>query len=262
MVITTQSTRIGFPRSIARTLVVVAGVGGLALGLSGCTGTTNNPGIDGSRLTFEDPNEFRTVAALIVATRFVGTRYVPGQVPQFETAAPEEVAESRVPYPMIVSAPAGLRRVYYERLCREVGSEVAPVTAEIAEAIASGTLPPDRPVFYIGRVWIREQSAQVDVYRPMPELGAGADGRVVYQMVTVRLTGGLQPWRAIHGRAWAPGAFPAPEPYVIPDVDRVDQYRITLQEREAAGLGEPTPPEIEQPSIEAMPEGLKPIEKF
>ncbi len=252
-------------RSSAIALAMVTGgmfiCAGLLSGLAGCSSTTNYPEIENTKLTFEDPNEWRTVAAMIVAARYVGTRYVPGEGPRFETADPNDVAEPKVAYPMVLNAPPGLRRTYYSRLCREVGASVEPMSESVANAIDAGE-ETQIPVFHIGRVWIREQRAEIDVYRPMPELGRGTDGKQIYQMVTVRMTGGFQPWRAIHGRAWAPGAFPTPFAYVIPEVDRSDQYKVSKRELEAKGLTVPTPPEIDQPSIEKMPEGLNPIEKF
>lgn len=241
--------------------LIAATLAGLASGLAGCTSTTNYPEIEGTKLTFEDPNEWRTVAAMIVAVRYVGNRYEPGRLPEYNTIDPSEVAESTVDYPFILNVPPGLRREYYDRLCREVGSNVSPVTPDVAEIVANKQ-PTDAPLVHIGRVWIREQSAQVDIYRPMPELGLDKDGNQIYQMITVRLTGGVRPWRAIHARAWAPGAFPVPPLYVIPAVDRADQYRVTKSELEKQGVTNPTPPEIDQPSIEEKPEGLREIDKF
>jgi hypothetical protein len=255
-------SRIPIARPIAAlSLALLAGLVALPAAMSGCTSTTNYPEIEGTKLTFEDPNEWRTVSAMIVAVRYVGNRYEPGRLPEYNTIDPSEIAESTVDYPFILNVPPGLRKVYYDRLCREVGSNARPVTPDVAETLANQQTT-DVPLIHIGRVWIREQSAQVDVYRPMPELGLGADGQQVYQMITVRLSGGVRPWRAIHARAWAPGAFPTPPLYVIPAVDRADQYRVTKRELEEQGVNNPTPPEIEQPSIEEMPEGLREIEKF
>ena len=249
------------PAGVLGLSLVVAALAGIASGLSGCTSTTNYPEIEGSQATFEDPNEGRTVDAMIVAVRYVGNRYEPGRLPEYNTMDPAELAESTVGYPFILNVPPGLRKVYYERLCRKIGDNVRPVTSDVAEMVANHQ-PTDVPLVHIGRVWIREQRAQVDVYRPMPELGLDKNGNQVYQMITVRLTGGIQPWRAIHARAWAPGAFPVPPLYVIPAVDRADQYRVTKHELEQQGVKNPTPPEIDQPSIEEKPEGLREIDKF
>lgn len=263
----TRSDANRFAMNNTRSGARLAGVLGLALvaaslaGLSGCTSTTNYPEIEGTKLTFEDPNEWRTVAAMIVAVRYVGNRYEPGRLPEYSTIDPSEAAESTVDYPFILNVPPGLRKNYYDRLCREVGPNVRPVTPDVADAVANHQ-ETDVPLVHIGRVWIREQRAEVDVYRPMPELGLDKNGNQIYQMITVRLTGGVQPWRAIHARAWAPGAFPVPPLYVIPAVDRADQYRVTKSELEAQGINNPTPPEIDQPSIEEKPEGLREIDKF
>lgn len=241
--------------------LLAATLAGAASGLSGCTSTTNYPEIEGSRLTFEDPNEWRTVAAMIVAVRYVGNRYEPGRLPEYSTMDPTEIAESTVAYPFILNVPPGLRKNYYDRLCREVGPNVRPATEMDASAVENHQ-PTDVPLVHIGRVWIREQRAEIDVYRPMPELGLGKDGKQIYQMITVRLTGGVQAWRAIHARAWAPGAFQTPPIYPVPAIDRADQFRTTKRELELRGVRNPTPPEIDQPSIEAKPEGLREIDKF
>lgn len=242
-------------------LLCLSVVSALMAGIAGCTSTTNYPEIEGATGTFEDPNEWRTVAAMIVAVRYVGNRYEPGHLPQYNTIDPAEAAESMVAYPFVLNAPPGLRKVYYDRLCREVGESVEPMNSAVAEQVANNQ-ETDTPVIHIGRVWIREQRAEVDVYRPMPELDRGRDGKLVYQMVTVRLSGGIQPWRAVHARAWAPGAFATPPTYVIPQFDRPDQYRVTKYELEQQGIKNPTPPEIDQPSIEEKPEGLREIDKF
>lgn len=253
-----NTTRNGARLACALGLSLVAAA---LAGLSGCTSTTNYPEIEGSQATFEDPNEWRTVAAMVVAVRYVGNRYEPGRLPEYNTIDPTQIAESTVAYPFILNVPPGLRKVYYERLCREVGPNVQPVTDAVADAVANNQAT-EVPLVHIGRVWIREQRAQVDVYRPMPELGLDKNGRQIYQMITVRLTGGVQPWRAVHARAWAPGAFPVPPIYALPAVDRADQYRVTKHELEQQGVKNPTPPEIDQPSIEAKPEGLREIDKF
>lgn len=196
--------------SAAALLVLIAG---------GCQKYQNYPPIATARGMAEDPNNPATEQAIVASVQYVANRYPPGG-PRYEATNSREAGSLKVNYPLAISVPPGMRKSFYERIPREIGPEVVPVTPELVEV-------GEVPVVFVTRVQLRFHTGIVDVLRPMPELGKGPDGKPVYQKVTVRLQGGLEPWRAIHARAWEPGADEAPDYYFVPDMERVDQFKYT-----------------------------------
>lgn len=213
-------------------VALFAGAGFVGGVMGGCV--SNYPAVPTTRGVRDNPNSPAAEQAMIAALRWVGTRYTPGR-PDLSQPLPDAASRAEVQYPMAVNLPFGLRKLYYDRVALNTGPEVVPLTPEIA---SQGSLP----IFHVGRVWVRGPGATVDVFRPMPELGLGPDGKTVYQMVTVRLDrdGLAGPWRVIHGRAWEPGWGDVPEFYFVPDVDRWDQWEVSTQAEAEAQL-EPTP---------------------
>ncbi|MDX2130854.1 MAG: hypothetical protein SFY69_02230 [Planctomycetota bacterium] len=211
----------GLGRFAARALLagcaVLAGVGGV-----GCQQYVSSPGVPTARGIPENPNKPAALTCMVEAVRYVATRYPPGDLgANAETV--EEAMSLQAPYPLVVNPPRGLRQTFYDRLVKQVGPQAQP-------ASPTNTLGPD-PVFHITRVWMRFDKATVDVLRPMPELGPGPDGAPIYQTVTVRLTGGLSPWRVVHARAWPPDEpVQIPPPYPMPEFDRVDQFEWQLEQ--------------------------------
>lgn len=200
--------------------LVPAMVGGLALlaALGGCLNYSNYPSVDGAYAATDRPVTPATERAIALAVKWTADRYPPGDL---RMAAPslQEAGDITIRTPIILNLPMGTRQVYYNRIARLCGPEVIPLTLDNA---SSGT-----PVYHVGRVWVRAHEAVVDVYRPMPELGTTSDGTPIYQMVTVRMEGGFQPYRVMHGRAWEPGAYPAPPFFPIPEIDRENEYEYT-----------------------------------
>ncbi|MBL8999511.1 MAG: hypothetical protein JNK25_00065 [Phycisphaerae bacterium] len=191
----------------------------LAAALPGCQSQyTNYPEVPSARGLSEDPNSPGCESAMIAAVRYVAMRYPPGSLP-YTAADATEAGRVTVNYPMVVAAPLGTRKSFYERMARQIGPEVVPLTPENVGGTA--------PVFYVTRAWLRGVDGQVDVMRPMPELPPGPDGKPVYQTVTVRLKGSIEPWYVVHARAWEPGIDPLPTPYFLPDVERVNQFRYS-----------------------------------
>jgi hypothetical protein len=213
-------------RMLATGLLVA---GALLVG-SGCQQYVSSPGVPEARGIPENPNKPAALACMAEAVRYVATRYPPGD-PTAPGADLKEQAAMEVPYAMVVNPPRGLRRSFYERLVQAIGPRCAPMSETSADGPA--------PVFHITRVWMRFNSATVDVLRPMVEMGPGPDGRPVYQMVTVRLEGGLEPWRVVHARAWAPDVqAEVPRPYPMPKVERVDQFEWQMEQDRVAGADE------------------------
>ncbi len=190
---------------------------GVALaGIAGCQQYSTYPNIPTARGMSENPNNPAGADAMIQAVRYVATRYSPGS-PTGPLEDEKAASDPTVPFPMVVNLPRGMRRSFYERIAREIGPHCAPMTADADPAL---------PVYHVTRVWLRFSSGEVDVLRPMPELGPDASGHPVYQAVTVRLEGGFEPWHVVHARAWPAGEAQVPVRYCIPDVERVDQYEV------------------------------------
>lgn len=182
----------------------------------GCAGYSNYPAIPGSKVAIEDPNSANTERVLETALVWFFIRY------------PVEKGQAAA-----INMPGGMRKAYYERIVRNVsadgGPDLRPLTPELEHSV---------PVYHVGRVWVRDHEAKVDVLRPMKELGPGADGKPIYQAITVQLQGGMRPWRALAAKSWEPGIVPVPEAYYCPAVDNPNQYRIYMRERKVAATPE------------------------
>lgn len=179
---------------------------GLVLAAGGCH--TNYPAVGGTSklVTSNNPNDVAPERCMIAAVKWVLAKYPPNAVaggPQPEIA---------------VNLPPGLRRSYYTRIASGIGPNVRPLTQEIWDA-------KQIPVYHVSRIWVRENQAKVDVLRPMFELGTTPDGRPIYQLVEVHLTGPFQ-WRVELGRSRSePGLTPTPDPWFLPEVDNPNEYR-------------------------------------
>lgn len=185
-------------------LLTTTALGLAAGGLTGCQ-YQNTPKIESARGVTQDPNLPTPVRLMSLAVRYVAARYDPATKTMMDDPAgplPSEVA-----FPMAIGCPDGMTADKYQRVAREVGPNCVPLSAKVRD---EGVLP----VWSVERVWVRGNTATVDVYRPMRELPPGPDGKPVYQMITVRLEGYYNAWRAVHARTWGAGDFPSPSPAV------------------------------------------------
>ncbi|MBX3409386.1 MAG: hypothetical protein KF859_05820 [Phycisphaeraceae bacterium] len=217
------------------TLLVIAAATCLlapVAGLVGCTKQyTNYPEVPTARGLSEDPNSPAAELAIISSVQFVVRRYFPGSQ-QEESTTTQSVGRASVQDSFVLNLPRGMRKSFYERIARQIGPNVMPMTEEAQQTAL--------PVFYVTRVWMRFNQGQVDIMRPMLELPPGPDGKPIYQTITCRLEGRFMNWRVVHARAWTPGLDPLPQPYFVPDIERTDQFRHTMR-------------------LEAMPEGEAPM---
>lgn len=74
------------------------------------------------------------------------------------------------------------------------------------------------PTYYISRVIVRGVTAEVDVLRPVPELGVDSQGRPRYQGMTVYLLGSLGSWKADKHHTFPVGMFDVPARTTRPSV--------------------------------------------
>ncbi len=96
-----------------------------------------------------------------------------------------------------------------------------PTTRERARQILDRVDDPDvslltektqnLPVYAIGRIIVRGSEAEVDLHRSVIAMGPGPDGVYPHQAVTLRLRGGLRPWRVASSQAWTIGTVDTPE---------------------------------------------------
>ncbi|MBX3321607.1 MAG: hypothetical protein KF757_01315 [Phycisphaeraceae bacterium] len=78
-----------------------------------------------------------------------------------------------------------------------------------ARLLTSQTL--DRPIYHVGRIWVRGTHAKVDIVRPILELGPSPSDVVTYQGMTVWLEGGVYPWGVTRVQPWSIGVVSPPE---------------------------------------------------
>lgn len=111
--------------------------------------------------------------------------------------------------PAVINLPEGVRdrayRVIASRVDARTPIEVLPMSAGLEVA----------PTYHITRLWVRGTEAEVDVIRPVEELGASPTGHPIVQAVTVHLRGGLSSWRVERARPWVIGTDEIPAAHEI-----------------------------------------------
>lgn len=166
-----------------------------AIFAQGCTGYHSYPPIKGS-MASTNPNSPPVDELMIVSLDWVTTRYpvggtvISGQTPEFA-----------------INLPRGVRKSVYEYVAEKVSDRARPLTPENAETL---------PVYHIAELWVRDGLAKVTVLRPAYELGPAPNGKPVYQGITLRIEGGLHPWRVTRHQVWEVGTIQLPELYFCP----------------------------------------------
>lgn len=222
-------------RVVVTTLTALAfSAGALVTGaLSGCSGFGDyNPGSPAQDLSnLPDPNQPNIQRVMTASLQYVIARYRQGGVEQ----------------PLAINLPPGMRQSNYFTVAKQVGQNVQPVTDAIINTNSM-------PIYHVGAIQLRGNNADVDIYRPLTELAPDPKtGKPVYQVIRVKLEGGLQPWRALIGRSYSPGAFEAPQFYTLPNVEDPFQFENWKKaQRDLAMAKERT--NLEQ-RIDALPTG-------
>lgn len=233
---------------LARGLALTLLAGAALVASPACQRYANYPAIPTSEGIPDDPNSNDTAKCISLAVAYVATRYTPGGY-NYDAQTAKEQGDTRVRFPIIIDAPRGMRRPFYQRVCVDVGPGASPLTPDNEH---SGT-----PIYHVRRAWLRQSRATIDVMRPMYELPPDSQGQPIYQTVTVRLEGGrLQPWRVVHARGSEPGLDPIPEPYYLPEVDRIDQFEWQMEQDKKAS--EPVTPPAPETAPETTPAEVSP----
>ena len=108
--------------------------------------------------------------------------------------------------PVVVSLPEVVKPYRARRIASKVGTRMRNATPQTG---------PGETVYHVGRVAIRGDEAEIDIYRPVFE--AGGDGTAVYQAITINMRGGIQPWSVERTRPWTLGAFTPPAIHPVID---------------------------------------------
>jgi hypothetical protein len=177
--------------NMRRSAAALLGAVGLAV-LAGCVNYANHPALPRT-MANTSPNLPAVEQVMMAGLEWAAMRYPP--------PAPAMVEEDEAPSPqMVINLPEGVRGRVYERVAAVVPG-AAPLTPEHSHL----------PIYHIGAIRIRGDRAQVNVFRPIPDVGYTPTGETVYQEVRVELRGGLRPWHVVSWREWTPGSGDVPE---------------------------------------------------
>ena len=229
-------------RSRTRTLVSVTMLlaGGLLAALPGCVGYNVYPPEPGDR-GFTNPNDDPFPPVMTAALQWAVVRYPPNTGTEFSVAAPAGPEQD-----FTLNLPSGVSAILAERIAKNVGYGAMPLYP------GNESLP----VYHIARVWVSGDEAKVDVVRPIRGLpmSAAAGMKDATQGITIRLRGGVQPWRVTSHRVWSINAMS------VPAMNFVTGYPAGTRASEpsvpAASEAEPAPEATDAPSDgAAMPAG-------
>lgn len=170
---------------------------------AGCYSHTSVEPIPGA-FGGDDPNAVPIPAGMATGLKWVIDRYPPTGEPFLGRTTTEPIA---------ISLPAGTRPDVYREVLRAIGGlggpvDVLPVTRD-TEA---------RPIYIVGRVWMRGDVCTMDIHRPVVTLGQGPEGRQVYQVITLHMRSGSGTWQVRSHRVYPVNTIPvAPINYLDPD---------------------------------------------
>lgn len=182
------------------TLALVLAAGSLV----GCSGFGNYDPNDrkADLSSLPDPNQPNMQRVITASLRYVLDRYRQGGTEQS----------------LAINLPPGMRKSNYEVVATQAGPNVFPLTQEIANTRSM-------PIYHVGAIQLSGNGARVEIFRPTTEIEPDPKtGKPVYQVIAVRLEGGLQQWRAVHGQSYFPGTFEAPMYYAIPPLEDAFQF--------------------------------------
>jgi hypothetical protein len=171
--------------------------------LAGCVSYASYPAVP-RNTAINDPNTPAMEEVMIVGLREVIAKYPPrggsGASPQDEQAQ------------LALNLPRGLKPRVHERIARAVGFGAAPLTPETNHL----------PIYHVSYLRIRGDQAQINIIRPVTDLGRTPSGMPVMQEIKLQLSGGLRPWHVVTRREWEPGEVTLPElSYYQPEPEAV-----------------------------------------
>jgi hypothetical protein len=196
---------------VKKSTMAVLCVAGIALGsLGGCVGY-DVVGETGREPGFKNANSPAVHNIMAEAVRWTVTRYPPYERAEWD-AGPTSLG-NRIPIEgdevFAVNLPPGTRREVYLMVVSKAGPGAVPM-APGREAM---------PTYHVSRVWVGGDEARVDVIRPVPGLYAGeaTGGEPATQGISLRLRGGVRPWRVTSHNMWTLGAMEVPPLCYVPE---------------------------------------------
>ncbi len=192
-----------------RHVFTLAGLAASILCLSACsTGYHTSPDIASAKGNVVDPNVYSQTQAVVRSLEWVINKYpieAPRSITRNDTESGGKPSSSGT---IAINLVPGTTEETYDKVCSELskrlGVEAVPITDEIAKANSM-------PIYHVGRIWIRQQTAKIDVFRPMYDLPRQKDGSSVFQCITVNLRGWLEPWAIDGTQSRNPGTIDVPE---------------------------------------------------
>lgn len=91
-----------------------------------------------------------------------------------------------------INLPDVVRDRTYRIIAHQAGERVVPMQPGLE----------DLPTYHLVRLWVRGDKAEVDLLRPVNDLGASPTGEQIVQAVTLYIEGGLHRWRVERARHW------------------------------------------------------------
>lgn len=191
MKVSSQNLGVGFWMCVLSALLMSAS-------LSGCVGYNVYPPEAGDR-GFTNPNDDPFPPVMTEALRWAVVRYPPNASTEFSVAAP---AGPEVPFAL--NLPAGVSELLADRIAKNVGFGAQPLYAGNEKL----------PIYHIARVWVSGDEAKVDVIRPVKGITT-MGGKDATQAISIRLRGGVSPWRVTSHRVWSLNALATPALNVV-----------------------------------------------
>lgn len=180
---TQRNTRI----ALGATLAFAA----LSASLAGCVGYTTYPAASW-QVASGEMNGPPADEIMIESVRWAVNRY--------ETGTSGSLA---------INLPDVVRDRTYGVIAARAGERVVPMERGLE----------DLPTYHLTRLWVRGDKAEVDLLRPVNELGASPTGEPIIQAVTLYVQGGLQSWRVERARHWKIGTDAVPPLHYYGDGD-------------------------------------------
>lgn len=194
-------------RALVSVVVAVLAAAWAGLG-SGCVGYHVYPPEEGLR-GITNPNSSPVPELATEALKWTVTRYPPSGGYEW-TRTPAELPESDNKF--VINLPSGFSPMIYRSVARNVSPNALPMEPGLESL----------PTYHVARVYVQGDDAKVDVIRPVPGLpgnepSQGGYGQgAITQGITLRLRGGVGPWRVTSHTTWTPGALQVPPINYVP----------------------------------------------
>lgn len=171
--------------------------------LPGCVGYHVYPPEEGLR-GISNPNSSPIPELATEALRWTVTRYPPTGGYEW-TRTPADLPGPEAKF--VINLPTGFNALIYRAIARNVSPNALPMEPGLESL----------PTFHVARIYVMGDDAKVDVIRPVPGLpGNAPDAGPITQGITLRLRGGVEPWRVTSHTTWTPGALAVPPINYVP----------------------------------------------